>query len=126
MIRLLFDNDNSTGPVPLGPAPWFRVGGNFIRLGPHNSIGGTYRQHHWEVAAHYFTRFDCKDRAFLHFEDCAGGASESFGPFTEFYAADGIIHADGELFAKFVEESQLWHCYPTENFWPILVIQPAP
>jgi hypothetical protein len=34
---------------------------------------------------------------------------------------DGVLYADDELFAKILEESQLWHCYATENFWPALI-----
>jgi hypothetical protein len=37
------------------------------------------------------------------------------------HAADGVLYADDELFAKILEESQLWHCYATENFWPALI-----
>ena len=123
MIRLFFEEEKAhSNPVLLGPAPWFRVGGNFIRQGPHGTIAGTYRQHGWEVQARHFTRFDCRESSLIHFEDAAGGCSEEFGPFREFYAADGVVHAEGDLFAKFIEETQLWHCYVTENFWPYMFI----
>jgi hypothetical protein len=36
-----------------------------------------------------------------------------------------MLDADGKLFAKFIEESQLWHCYFTENFSPVMVVKPA-
>jgi hypothetical protein len=125
MIRLLLEKPPPKRPVSLGPAPWFRIGGNFIRVGPHGTIGGTYRQHQWEVQAQYFTRWDCRERVLVHFEDAAGGATQDYGPFSESYAADGVMHVDNKLFAKFVEESQLWHCYPTENFWPVMILKPA-
>jgi hypothetical protein len=125
MIRLLFEGTSPGNSVVLGPAPWFRIGGNFLRQGPHAAIVGTYRQHQWELQARYFTRWDCPEPTLVHFEDVAGGRTEDYGPFTEIYAADGVVHADQKIFAKFVEESQLWHCYPTENFWPVMIVKSA-
>lgn len=125
MVRLHFDSASLGHSVTLGPAPWFQISGNFIRQGPDATIVATYRRHQWEVQSQHFTRFDCRDRAVIHFEDMGSGASEDFGPFTHFHAADGTIYADDELFAKFMEESQLWHCYPTETFWPVLFFKSA-
>src|SRR5687768_13201064 len=102
MIRLCLTSTSHPDTVIVGPAPWFRIGGNFMRQGPHGAIAGTYRQHQWEVQARYFTRWDCRERSMVHFEDVAGGPSEDFGPFAEVYAADGVMHVDGKLFAKFV------------------------
>ncbi len=121
MIKLLFED----GPrrVELGPAPWFRVAGNFIRKGPHGSICGTFRMHHWEVSGQHFARYDCKEPALVHFEDAQGGQTEDFGPFSFLDAQDGVMHAEKNLFAKFLEETQMWHCFPTETFWPVLVVK---
>jgi hypothetical protein len=126
MIHLQFEGGSPAGSITLGPAPWFRIAGNFIRQGPDGAIVGTFRRHQWEVESKHFTRFDCKERAAIHFQDAAGGATEDYGPFASLYASDGVMYADGKLFAKFIEESQLWHCYPTENFWPVIVIKAAP
>ena len=126
MIQLHFAGLSHVESVTLGPAPWFRIAGNFIRQGPDGGIVATFRKHQWEVQSRYFTRWDSKDRAIIHFEDTAGGATENFGPFARCHASDGVMYADEKLFSKFVEESQLWHCYPTENFWPVIVIKPAP
>jgi hypothetical protein len=125
MIRLRFYNGSPTEAVMLGPAPWFRIAGNFIREGPHGAIVGSFLRHHWEVQAKHFLRYDCEGESLVHFEDHGGGASQDFGPFSCFSSADGALYGNNELFAKFVEESQLWHCYPTENYWPIIVIQAA-
>ena len=125
MIQLVFADSLVPQPSVLGPAPWFKVGGNFMRVGPHGAIAGTYRLHHWEVQSQHYTRWDCRGQSWVHFEDALGGNTEVFGPFEEVYAADGVMHADGKLFAKFIEETQLWHCYPSENFWPVMVIKSA-
>jgi hypothetical protein len=89
-------------------------------------IVGTYRQHQWDVQGQHFTSYDCNDRTAIHFEDVAGGSTEDFGPFGHFFVADGTMYAEGKLFAKFMEESQLWHCYVTDTYWPVMVIKPAP
>jgi hypothetical protein len=39
------------------------------------------------------------------------------------YSVDGTFVADGDVFAKFVDETLLWHCYPTETHWPVLVVK---
>ncbi len=124
MIHLHFQDVSKVGSITLGPAPWFRVAGNFIRQGPQGEIVAIYRHHHWEVKGKFFTRFDCHEGMTIHFEDTAGGPTEAFGPFSAFFTADGVLYTDNTLFAKFMEETQLWHCYDTENFWPAMVIVP--
>ena len=123
MVRLQFKG--LTGGVSVGPAPWFRISGNFVRQGPVGVIVGTFRDHHWQIGSQHFIRYDCSDHVLIHFEDAAGGQTEDYGPFAAFHAADGVMYAEDKLFAKFIEESQLWHCYPTENFWPVMVIKSA-
>jgi hypothetical protein len=123
MIQLYFENGSRDNAAKLGPAPWFRIAGNFIRQGPHGAIVGTFRMHHWEVNARHFARYDCEGPVTLHFEDLEGGKTEYFGPFSRIYAQDGVMHAEKELFAKFVEENQVWHAFATETFWPVLVIE---
>lgn len=125
MVHLHFDGRSPSYSLVLGPAPWFRISGNFIRQGPDGTVVATYRHHQWELQGRHFTRWDCKQPSVIHFEDAAGGPTERFGPFQTLYAADGVLYADDELFAKFIEESQLWHCYATENFWPALVFESA-
>jgi hypothetical protein len=105
----------------LGPAPWIRISGNFIRQGPEGTVVAIYRHHQWELQGRHFTRWYCKPPGVLHFEDVDGGRTEPFGPFQTFHAADGVLYSDDELFAKILEESQLWHCYATENSWPALI-----
>ena len=123
MIQLRFTG--MAGSASLGPAPWFRIAGNFVRQGPSGLIVGTFREHHWELQSRHFVRYDCSDTVLIHFEDVAGGPTDDYGPFGEFHAADGVMYAANKLFAKFIEETQLWHCYPTENFWPVMVIKSA-
>ena len=129
MITLRFSAGGTApaaaGPT-LGPAPWFRISGNFIRVGPHGTIGGTFNMHYWEVNGRHYPRYDCPEPAVLHFEDTAGGPTPRFGPCRSLYAEDGVLHVDGKLFAKFIEETVLWHRFETETYWPVLVIEPAP
>jgi hypothetical protein len=125
MIRLAFGSNDLGYGITLGPAPVFRVGGNFIRQGAEKSIVARYRNHFWEIQGRHFTRYDCVDVASIHFEDATGDPSEPFGPFAYFWVADGTIYAEKNLFAKFMEESQLWHCYPTDTYWPVMVITQA-
>jgi hypothetical protein len=123
-VHLAFYSPLVARPHVIGPAPWFRVAGNFVRQGPHGSIVGTFRYHHWELQSQHFIRFEVNEPVLVHFEDAAGGASEDFGPFAKLSSVDGVMRVgEGDLFAKFVEDTQLWHCYRTENFWPAIVIK---
>ncbi|BBA32204.1 hypothetical protein sS8_0236 [Methylocaldum marinum] len=121
MISLIFESGAGGLPEQLGPAPWFRVGGNFIHQGPQGNIAATYRNHFWETQGRHFTRYDCNEPVRIAFENAAGEPSEWFGPFAYVSCADGVVYAEDRLFAKFKEESDLWHCYPTNTYWPILV-----
>jgi hypothetical protein len=37
-----------------------------------------------------------------------------------------VLHADDVLKAKFHEQSQLWHVYHTDTYWPVMVIESVP
>ena len=111
--------------MTLGPAPWFRVAGNFIRQGPHGAIVGSFRNHYWEVESRRFVRYFCEEPHKVHFEDAAGGEGVQLGPFSKLWVEDGVVHADDFLKAKFHEQTQIWHCYETDTYWPVMVIESA-
>jgi hypothetical protein len=126
MIYLHFAGSSPADSVTHGPATWFRLDGGHIRQGPDGAIVGEYLSNHqWEVRGKFFTRYDFLEPAVIRFEDATGGASEEFGPFARVYAADGVMYADGHLFARFADDSKLWHCYPTNSHWPAIVVKPA-
>jgi hypothetical protein len=125
MVRLHFRP--FSGPeIVLGPAPWFRISGNYIRKGPDGAVVGMFTRHQWQVQDRHFIRFDCHEPTLIHLEDTAGAPTQDFGPFGSFQCNDGVMYAEQKLLAKFLEETQLWHFFPTENFWPVLVIKQAP
>jgi hypothetical protein len=126
MLCLYFSGGPGGETETIGPAPWFRISGNYIRMGPHGTISGTFHMHHWEVNGHHYPRYDCKEPVLIHFEDVAGGPTPDFGPFSSLYAQDGLLHAGRALFAKFIEETVLWHCFVSETYWPVLVIKSVP
>jgi hypothetical protein len=113
-------------PTVLGPAPWFRFQGNFIRQGADAAVVARRINHAWEAKGNEYAVIDCPDLTCIHFEDFAGGTTSKFGAFAHIRLADDILHADNKIFARFNDETQLWRCYPTENYWPIMVIAAAP
>lgn len=122
MIRLRFAGVSSDQDAQLGPAPGFRVGGNFIRKLPSGEIVAYYVRHQWQIGEVFFSRYECRDPCFVHMEDAQGARTAPLGPFKEIFVADGIMYADQELFAKHVEETLNWHCYPLQTYWPALVL----
>lgn len=81
MIHLRFEGGASGPDVILGPAPWFRIAGNFIRQGPHGSIVGSFRNHYWEVQSKRLIRYFCEDPYQVHFEDAGGRGRSTYWSF---------------------------------------------
>jgi hypothetical protein len=124
MVRIQFSGAMPSENLMLGPAPYFRITGNFMRVGPDNTVAARYKNHFWEIQGQYFTSYRCVVPIAVHFEDAQGERSSQFGPFASLGVADGVAYADGVLFARLVEESQLWHSYAEGTYWPVMVITP--
>lgn len=122
MIRLKFSGLQDVHSITLGPAPGFRAAGNFLRTMPANAVVAGYRNHQWSVKERYYSRYDCLDPCILYFMDAEGAATDTFGPYQEVQVADGTMYTEKELFAKFIDESLLWHSFKLETWWPSLVI----
>jgi hypothetical protein len=126
VVELRFEGLSRHQTVTVGPAPWFRLAGNHIRQGPGDAVVAQLVRHQWSVGEHFFSRFDCRGEVHVGFEDMAGLPSAAFGPFTSLYVVDGTMFAEDRVLAKFAEETQLWHCFPTETYWPVLIIEAEP
>jgi hypothetical protein len=122
MVRLKFLGMYAGRSIVLGPAEGFRVSGNFLRELPSNTILGEYSRHQWHVKDEHFSRYDCIDPSRIHFADAEGTRSEMFGPFEKMHVADGTMYTGEKLFAKFIDETILWHSYELETYWPNLII----
>jgi hypothetical protein len=117
---------SSNQTVTVGPAPWFRVAGNFIRQGPHGAIIGTFRRHVWEIGAENFPIYECNEPHRIRFEDSRGDAGPVLGPFSKLRVDDGTMTADDKkIVAKFIDPSQHWLVYETETYWPVMAIESA-
>ena len=122
MLHLQFKGEGHSHVISIGPAPAFRVSGNFIRDAHSGEILATYRNHFWDVGGKFFTRYDCHQRVSIHFEDAEGGQTERYGPFESLWVADGSLYAAKKLFAKFIDPTLMWHNHETDTFWPVLVL----
>ena len=122
MIRLLFGGVSQIRDVAVGPAPAFRVAGNFVRHIPSGEIVARYYNHQWSVGEDHFSRYDCLQPTRIHFEAADGACSPACGPFEKVIVVDGTMYADEELFAKFIDETLNWRSYRLETYWPVLVI----
>jgi hypothetical protein len=122
MIKLRFEALQEHQCISLGPAEGFRVAGNFLRQLPANEVLGQYVRHQWHVREGHFSRYDCCEPCRVYFADFEGTRSELFGPFEQLHVADGTMYAADRLFAKFIDESLLWHSFELETYWPSLII----
>ena len=122
MIKLHFDALQAQHSISVGPAEGFRVAGNFLRQLPGNEVLGQYSRHQWHVRDGHFSRYDCREPCLVHFTDREGTSSETFGPFETLHVADGTMYTRDRLFAKFIDETLLWHSFDLETYWPNLII----
>jgi hypothetical protein len=125
MIQLLFKGHSTGGDKTVGPAPAFRIAGNFIRAEPSGTILARYEDYHWDIDGAAYTSYHCEAPVAIHFEEFLGGKSSKFGPFKNVHTADGVMYCDGEMFARYMDESLLWLATPTRTHWPMLVIKAA-
>jgi hypothetical protein len=123
MIALRFEALQTQHCITVGPADGFWVAGNFLRRLPDNEVVGEYSRHQWHVQDGHFSRYDCADPCVVYFTDREGTKSETFGPFAQLHVADGTMYAGDERFAKFIDETLLWHAFELENYWPNLIIR---
>jgi hypothetical protein len=63
MIHLRFEGVPSEADLTLGPAPWFRVAGNFVRQGPDGDITAIFRNHYWEVQGRHYISISATSRS---------------------------------------------------------------
>ena len=126
MIRLKFEALQEARSVFVGPAEGFRVAGNFLRELPSNTVVGQYSRHQWHVRDGHFSRYDCEQRCYVCFADAEGMLSASFGPFEALHVADGTMYTREKLFAKFIDETVLWHSFELESYWPSMIVSATP
>jgi hypothetical protein len=124
MISLMFHSSFSA-PARVGPAPWFRITGNFIREGPHAKVVSTFHNYTWEAEGRYFTSYDVEGPVVVQFEDALGGRSAVFGPFDAINTTDGVMRVKDALLSKFINETQLWHDIRSDTYWPVIVLESA-
>jgi hypothetical protein len=125
VIHLIFEGMQEARSVKVGPAEGFRVAGNFLRELPSNTVVGQYSRHQWHVRNGHFSRYDCNEPCLVYFADAEGVRSETFGPFDRLHVADGTMYTREELFAKFIDETLLWHSFELESYWPSMIISSA-
>jgi hypothetical protein len=123
VIEIRFEGLARYQSVSVGPAPWFRLAGNHIRQGPAGDVVAQLVRHQWSVGEQFYSRLDCRGGACVRFEDAAGLPGGEFGPFATLFIVDGTMYAGDQLLGKFAEETQLWHCFPTETYWPVVVLE---
>jgi hypothetical protein len=122
MVRLKFEAMTDAHSVVVGPCEGFRVAGNFLRELPGNLVVAVYHRHQWHVQDGHFSRYDCLEPCQVCFADAEGTRTSLLGPFRALHTADGTMYADDALFAKFIDETLLWHSFELENYWPNLII----
>jgi hypothetical protein len=126
MVRLQMSPTLVGSHLTLGPAPWFRVERNELRQGPTESLVGELQNHQWNVRGRNFTVVEVNPGATLQFAGPAGPVSPAYGPYHSVRLADGSVYGDGQLIARFDDETYLWRCADTQQAWPAVVVSSEP
>ncbi len=106
----------------LGPAPWFRLVRNSLRIGPAGDEIADLHDHQWRFDGRHFTTFRADPGSTIHFEAAAGPASTLRGPFEDLQMRDGVLYGDGKLLAQFDDARQMWRSPDDREEWPIMVV----
>ncbi len=106
----------------LGPAPWFKLVRNSLRMGPAGAEIGDLWNHQWRIEGRHFTTFRADPGSTIHFEAAAGAASTTRGPFEDLQMRDGALYGDGKLLARFDDRRQTWLSPDDRAEWPIMVV----
>lgn len=122
MVRLQMSPTLLGSRITLGPAPWFRVERNELRQGPTESLVGELRNHQWNVNGRHFSVLDAGPGTRVQFAADQGPVSAEFGPYTDVRFADGAVYGDGQLIARFEEDTYLWRCVSTHKAWPSVMV----
>jgi hypothetical protein len=125
VLSLHFEIEPGEGQAVIGPAPYFRVAGNRLKIGPADLDIASYRQGRWHFPTCSFAAVTARAPAQISFETSASPMIS--GPFGQVRLAQGAIwNGDGELVAEFEEESQSWWVYPGRVQCSGAVIAPVP
>jgi hypothetical protein len=113
VLSLHFEIEPGEGQALIGPAPYFRVAGNRLQVGPADLDIASYRQGRWHFPTGSFASATARAPARISFETGVRSSPLISGPFAEVRLAQGAIwNGDGDLVAEFEEESQSWCVYP--------------
>ena len=99
-------------------------GGSQLRSTGHRcrQVIAIFHNRTWEIGGRHYTAYDVEGSATIRFEDGLGGQSDVvYGPFNSIKTTDGLMWANSELFAKFINETQPWHDIKHNSYWPMMV-----
>jgi hypothetical protein len=113
MLSLHFEIEPGQDQALVGPAPYFRVAGNRLKVGPADLDVACYREGRWHFPTGSFAAVTARTPARISFETGAQDSPIISGPFAELRLAQGAIwNGDEALVAEFKEDSQSWWVYP--------------
>jgi hypothetical protein len=129
VLSLSFENAPAEDYALIGPAPYFRLAGNRLQVGPGDLDIASYRQGRWHFPTGSFASITAQSPTQIAFEPGGSTSPMVCGPFDTVRFAQGAIwHGDGlrELVAEFDERSQSWSVYPDRVKCSGGVIAPVP
>jgi hypothetical protein len=98
----------------LGPAPYFRLAGTSLQVGPDDRQVGYYARGLWHAGGREFLTLTVESPAAVRFEHHGGAGSGAHGPFELVRLLDGALwyglRAD-QLLASYDDESQCWYSH---------------
>ena len=122
MVQLHSSPPTAAPRLVLPFAPWFRVERHELREGPTERLVGRLTNRQWRVEGNEYGELRAIPGSTLHFEDAYGQSAREIGPFQSLHIADGAMYGDGQLLARFDEDTYLWRCPATREAFPCVVV----
>ena len=125
MLALHFENPIALGRHSLGPASYFRLAGNSLRVGPHDQEAARHERGSWQTDRGPFIILFTLDPTVIHFEREDGSASVPYGPFDGLRLVDGILRPGPRFdtaLARLDEATEAWHVHPEQQWYAAAVL----
>ena len=125
MLTLHFEHPISNQIHMVGPAPYFRISGDDVRVGPNDAVVATYRNGIWTLDGTSFLTITVEVTAAIRFEGNGDPDGMSYGPFECLRVVDGAIrHGPNaiELLARLDEGTQAWYVYAEQRNYRVAIL----
>lgn len=121
-IHLTFSNAQG-GTLHKGPYSKFYLQGETLREESGGKTIAVHEDHYWQVGGQRWGRFDCDCPVLIHALRVDGRRTQSYGPFQNLSARDGILFTNHDIFAFADRTLGDWYCHEDGVHWAMFIVE---